>query len=72
MKIEDFERTKYDLKTESAIGGVYIVLERCGSDSTTVILPEFIQHFYDMGERGYLIGRAKELFNETKSMRKYI
>jgi hypothetical protein len=72
MKLEDFIRTKYDLKEESAIGGVSIILDRVGSDSTTVILPEFIQHFYDMGERGYLIGRAMQLYEETKSMKEWI
>jgi cupin superfamily acireductone dioxygenase involved in methionine salvage len=72
MKLDDFLRTKYDLWKESNIGGVCIQLTRDKERANIIVLPSNIKHFYDLGERGYLIGRAKQLYNETKSMKEWI
>jgi hypothetical protein len=66
MKLDDFIRTHYDLTSIQNGGGTHIVLHRVGSDSTLIIMDEFLQHFYDMGDRGYLVGKAKQIYKDTK------
>lgn len=66
MDIEDFLRTKYDIKSISHTGGTCIILSRVGSDSSCIILPSVIEHFYDMGDMKYLVGNAKKLYELTK------
>jgi hypothetical protein len=69
LKLEDFTRTHYDLTSITNGGGTYIVLHRIGSDSSLIISNEFLEHFYDMGKRRYLVGMAKQIYNETKENR---
>lgn len=65
-------RTHFDLCSVSNVGGTYMILNRIGSNGTIVILPQAIEHFYDLGDRGYLVGKAKELYNKTKENRNAI
>lgn len=72
VSFERFLKTKYDLWRESTIGGVCIQLTRDYERANVIILPSYIKHFYWLGDNGYLIKKAKQLYNETKSMKEWL
>lgn len=55
------EEVKYDLLKEEG-GAIY--LTRDGENCNVLITNEFKEHFFDMGDRGYLVNKAYELYQK--------
>lgn len=59
------ENVTYDLLKYE--GGAFY-LTRDGDNANVIIINQFKEHFFDMGERGYLINKALDLYNELKEV----